>query len=656
MKKNILTVVVVLLLTGCSNWLEVEPLDKIQEEKILNDGRGPVALLATIYRDLPMDDFNYNPFKASGLNIAGVSDNGYNNRGNSAGTFMAGFSPSFMTDDALNPSTNGPSFFDGMAPYWVYAYQSIRRVNQVIDAIKLSSISENDKKTYIAEAKFINAYIYFQLARRYGGVPLISKVQNIGENLEIPRSTEKDTYDYVLAECDLAIADLPATAQAKGRANKWAALGLKSRVALHAASLCKYQSKVAIDPSYPAVIAKLAGVMQAADANAYYQICIDASKTIIDQSGKSLFMPNPASAEAAMKNYSTIFQDPAAADVEVIFAKYYMEGGSGNRTQGHSTDYMYNPRQTNPSLMATKFNPTLDLVDVYETYSNDGIRQNGILATRNDGVETSDYGYADSKKSKYIRYNTPQDIFANKDARFFASIISPGSVWKGKSIIIQGGLIRKNGSSRILLEANETVNGVTYYTFGAADKNMYSGFADITTGNHTQTGFSLRKFLQEDKSVILTESLHSTTPFIDMRLAEIYLNYAEAAVESGLGDANLAATYLNAIRKRAAHQDNVPATIENILKERRVELAFEGSFRFWDLIRRREFQEVFPVDKRKRLALMPVLDLSGATPTYIMARVTSKRDDAPAYWDPKFYYQSIPGISQATYIIQNPQY
>jgi hypothetical protein len=653
MNKNILTVLVVILLTSCSNWLDVEPLDKIQEEKILTDGRGPVALLATIYRDLPMDDFNYNPFRANGLNIF---EHGYNYRGNTAGSIMGGFSASFMTDDALNPTSSLPAFFDGMAPYWQYAYESIRRVNQVIDAINMSTISEADKKIYIAEAKFINAYIYFQLARRYGGVPLISNVQNIGDNLEIPRSTEKVTYDYVLTQCDLAIADLPTVAKAKGRANKWAALGLKSRVALHAASLCKYQSKVAIDPSFPAVGAKLAGAMVASDANYYYQICIDASKAIIDQSGKALYMPNPASPDAAMKNYNTIFQDPNAAEVEVVFAKYYMEGGAGNRTQGHSTDYMYNPRQTNPSLMSTKFNPTLDLVDVYETYSNDGIRQDGILQTRNDGVETSDYGYADSKKTKYIRYNNPQEIFANKDARFFASIIGPGSVWKGKTIVIQGGLIRKNGSSRILLEANETVNGVTYYSFGAADQSLYSGFANISTGNHTQTGFSLRKFLQEDKNVTMTEALHSTTPFIDMRLAEFYLNYAEAVVESGLGDATLAKNYLNAIRKRAGHQDNIEPTIVNILKERRVELAFEGSFRFWDLIRRRDFQEIFPVERRKRLALLPILDLSGATPTYIMARTFSLRDNAITFWDARNYYQSIPGIAQATYIIQNPQY
>ncbi len=651
MNRNIITGILLLVLTSCSDWLDVNPMDKVSDDKILNDRQGPLALLSTIYWDCPIDDFNFNPTRDPGQR---VFIHGYNYRGNAAGSIQDGWSTSFYTDDALPPRSQ--AFFDGMASYWVYAYQSIRRVNQVIDAIKVSSVSESDKKIYIAEAKFINAYMYFQLARRYGGVCLIDGVQNIGEDLQVPRSTEKQTYDYVLSQCDLAIADLPPVAEQKGRANKWAALALKSRVALHAASLCKYNSKAAIDPSFPAVTAKLAGGMVASDANAYYQICIQASKAIIDQSGKALYMPNPSSPADAMKNYSTIFQDPDAASVEVIFAKYYMQGGSGNRAQGHSTDHMYNPRQTNPSLLTTKFNPTLDLVDIYETYSNDGIRQDGILKTRTDGIETSDYNYADSKRSNYIRYNNPQEIFANKDARFFASIIGPGSVWKGTTIIIQGGMIRSNGTSRILIEDSETVNGKTYYAYGALDPTSYSGFANMTAGMHTLTGFSLRKFLQEEKSVILNEATTSTTPFIDMRLAEIYLNYAEAVVESGQGDASLARNYLNAIRKRAGHQDNIDATIGNIMKERRVELAFEGSFRFWDLIRRREFEEVFPVERRRRLALLPIIDLTGAEPAYIMARAFSRRDDNIGFWEPRSYYQSIPGTAQATYIIQNPQY
>ena len=69
-----------------------------------------------------------------------------------------------------------------------------------------------------------------------------------------------------------------------------------------------------------------------------------------------------------------------------------------------------------------------------------------------------------------------------------------------------------------------------------------------------------------------------------MRLAEVYLNYAEAVVEngSGFGDKELAENYLNALRRRAGHTDRISLTLESVLKERRVEMAFEGK-RFWDM-------------------------------------------------------------------------
>jgi L-lactate utilization protein LutC len=55
------------------------------------------------------------------------------------------------------------------------------------------------------------SYAYFALAKRYGGVPLITAVQKYDgdvEALKVPRSTEKETWDFVLKECDIAIANL----------------------------------------------------------------------------------------------------------------------------------------------------------------------------------------------------------------------------------------------------------------------------------------------------------------------------------------------------------------------------------------------------------------------------------------------------------------
>lgn len=98
------------------------------------------------------------------------------------------------------------------------------------------------------------------------------------------------------------------------------------------------------------------------------------------------------------------------------------------------------------------------------------------------------------------------------------------------------------------------------------------------------------------------DRLSSTTSYIDMRLAEVYLNYAEAVVEngSGFGDKELAENCLNALRRRAGHTDRISLTLESVLKERRVEMAFEGK-RFWDMNRRREFHTEFSNNRIRKL-------------------------------------------------------
>ena len=146
----------------------------------------------------------------------------------------------------------------------------------------------------------------------------------------------------------------------------------------------------------------------------------------------------------------------------------------------------------------------------------------------------------------------------------------------------------------------------------------------------------------------------STQPLIDLRLAEIYLNYAEAVAESGQGDATLAAAKLNAIRRRAAHTDNIPLTVANVLKERRVELIFENS-RYWDLIRRRDFHTSF--SSTRRTSLVPLIDLRQNPPKYVFLRALNYYDNSNngLTFQPRQYYLSIPGVS-TNLAIQNPEY
>ena len=222
---------------------------------------------------------------------------------------------------------------------------------------------------------------------------------------------------------------------------------------------------------------------------------------------------------------------------------------------------------------------------------------------------------------------------------------------------MQGGLIKQDGTKIVYTNASaQGKDGKTYFSLGASALSGFSAFSGLGSSsdqNFSNSGFTLKKFLQEGKNVLGTY-FSSTTDFIDIRMGEIYLNYAESVIESGKGDASLAATYLNAIRKRAGHTDNITATVENILKERRVEMAFEGG-RYWDLIRRRDNHNVFKSTKRK--ILVPMLDLRQTTPKYIFVRANNYYDERAngqnfQLWS---YYKGIPGVS-TNKLVQNPQY
>ena len=186
---------------------------------------------------------------------------------------------------------------------------------------------------------------------------------------------------------------------------------------------------------------------------------------------------------------------------------------------------------------------------------------------------------------------------------------------------------------------------------------MCSGFNNVNSGeyaNWTATGFGVRKYMHEGESMS-PDRLSSTTSYIDMRLAEVYLNYAEAVVEngSGFGDKELAENYLNALRRRAGHTDRISLTLESVLKERRVEMAFEGK-RFWDMNRRREFHTEFS-NNRIRKALVPMLDLRGAEPKYVFARVNYFGDETRGgrTFQNINYYRGIPNIA-TNGLVQNP--
>jgi hypothetical protein len=614
---------------SCGDVLDKEPLDKLQGENLFSNPEGVKLYMANLYYQLPIEDFT---FFRQGFNWnTGDPNNG-------------GFAPAMVTDEAVHTEF-GDFIGNDDFQWWDQGYKLIRDTNILIDIIPTLSITEDETKALVGESAFIRAYAYFALAKRYGGVPLITSVQKYEgdvEALKVPRSTEKETWDFVLAQCDVAISNLAESwPGGERRATKWVAYALKARVALHAASLAKYSDRAPI--SGTAVDQKLVGLDKSAAA-AYYKAAIEASEALISSGKFSLYKPAPASPEEAAENYRKLFEDPNIALNEVIFIKGFARPGAGT---GHNYGIWYQPNQTaNGWPHPGRMNPTLDLLDAYESYTEPG--KSAPLVTTETGNDLNDYNGFDPGKN-YKRYDDPAGIYKDKDARLWATAILPGTSWKGQKIIIQAGFIKPDGSPQLFGGEPVTANGKTYYPYGAADRTQYSGF-DTWGGNNTRTGVSFKKFLNEGVNVAPGWN-QTVSDWADFRYAEILLIYAEAIVESGTGTPAKGAQALNDVRRRAGHTRDIPLTIDNVIRERRVELAFENK-RFWDLIRRREYHTLF--NNAVRHALIPVLDLRVSPARYIFIRQTIQRLN-PATFDYKQYYRSIPGVG-SNGLVQNPQY
>jgi len=630
---------IALLQSACTDILNLQSLDKISGETLFSDPTGVKLYMANLYYYLPIEDFNYAP--TGGFHMTdGTKD--VNTQG-----FVT---DSYSLDGA--ESAWGGTFGEGDLLWWEEAYRLNRSVNLVISEIPKLNVDLSDKKKLIGETSFIRAYLYYGLVKRYGGVPIIKDVQDYipGEvdNLKVARSTEKETWDFVLQQCDSAIAYLPSDASAWGdadrRATKWAALALKSRVALHAASIAKYWNLAPLSGS--AVDLGFVGI-NASEANRYYMEAIKASDSIMSSGKYKLYMPHPANPTEAAANYQALFETPSIAKDEAIFVKGYIR--LGNMTS-HNYDWWYNPQQTaRGGAHPGRMNPTLDLIDLYESYDNPG--QPAPIVTTTDGKVGDANGF--NRNKKYLHFNSPAEIFKNKDARFFASINYPDGVWKDVKLTIQGGLVKPNGSAIVLTKGSYThTDGKTYYSYGAESQFDYSGFDTYGAGNMTRSGFLMRKFLQEKINVTPAWN-QSTTDYIDMRFAEVLLNYSEAVLEIGYTENNAqqkAKDALNSIRFRAGHIVEIPLTLVNVLRERRVELAFENRA-VWDLMRRRQMDVEFT--SRKRMGLMPLLDFRVTTPQYIMVRTYF--ESTAITFKPKWYYRAIPGTG-ANGLVQNPQY
>lgn len=589
-----------LVLFSCKkDWLQREPKDILTDDQIWNDPKQYLNLFANYYNRLTTDM----GFDGNWRNMADYDDAMWSGNSN---------------DEGRN---NIASYATNRWEYWDYGL--IRDINLSISKMNQlgTNLSATQKKEFDAEFRFIRAWIYFEMVRRMGGVPIITTelvydYSGDASPLRKPRNKEHEVYDFVASEMDTVKAVLVNTnVSSVTRANKYIAMALKSRAMLYAASLAKYNN---LRPNPITTPGGEVGI-PASMAQGYYQKALLAAEEVIN-SGVYALKKDSTNPGLAFYQATTV----KAGNKEVIFVKDYLTA----KDKRHSFTYdniVRGVREDN--LSSSQIVPSLSLVEAFDYLDGSA----GALKTR-----TAD-------NSDYIYYNKPEDIFANKDARLWGTVVYPGSVFKGSKIEIQAGVKTWNGSAYVTTEgAIGTVHTDGKTLTGSSGPHR-------TNQDVTNTGFNMRKFIEEG-ALTSTRGVRADNWWVWIRLGEMYLNAAEAAFE--LGETPKALGYINTLRERAGFPPNslTTLTLAKIQNERRVELAFEDH-RVWDLKRWRIADQVWNGQANNPIAqvgaLYPYRVIRPGDPTRDGKYVFDRLDKAPRIQSPRNfreqnYYTFIP--------------
>jgi hypothetical protein len=538
--KNIILVLVLLsasLFWSCNDnkFLNVQPTNILTVGETFSDPATVTTVLADLYDRMPRNEDLDNDGSFC------YTDNAFLSQPSSYSIFQ------FQNYD-----------FNDWNVSWSGTYTYIRDLNLFKERLAASAtLSTSDKAEFTAEGRFLLAWVYFDLVKRYGGVPLVLSSLSYNYSgdvsyLQYPRASESQVYDYVIGQCDSISSVLPDDATQKSRVTKAAALALEARAALYAASIEKYNAlrtpTVVCSPDNGEV-----GMTHATHtSDQYYTIALNAAKQIIEGGKYSLYMKKSTDLE---DNFASLFTDKNN-NPEVIFVRDYE---LKFKTEGYTVSNQ--PYGETEDLDGGYLNPSLNLAQSFEKTDN-------TFAPFNIGSVGNPMLYSD-----------PTTLFANRDARLGGTIIYPGSSFKGKLVDIWAGLKMPDGTIKTadIDNAFTTINGVYTQVVGK------DGPVDLE--EHTaQTGFLVRKYL--DPTIGSGKrGTRSDVWWVYFRYAEVLMIAAEASYE--LGDNASAAMYMNQVRARAGL--TIPLkpseiTFDRIVHENRVEFAFEDHY-LWDMKR-----------------------------------------------------------------------
>ncbi|MBN8857524.1 MAG: RagB/SusD family nutrient uptake outer membrane protein [Sphingobacteriales bacterium] len=513
---TVLTINVLLCLSCKKNILDTEPFDKFDENTVWNSRATADAFINGAY--------------ASILGVYSTSP--------SHVQFDA-----YTTNSVVNAAGNGSNValetFDRYSDFGFNRFSNIRRCNLVLNKAPSSAgLTDSDKKELVAEARFLKAMAYFDLARKFGRVMWIDTLLTPDDNFKLPlTSSVGETYDKIIQLLDAAIPGLPKTAKA-GKASCYAALALKSEVALQAAA---YTGN-----------------------DAYYDKAIAAADTIINSGKYSM-----------ESDYEGMFNETKKNSPEIIFAIYRSKVNTNCENISDLQNVM--PNTNNGAVAARGGYPFFKVDGIFLGWTWWGVSQNLVddylVIDQSDPLKAVKWNETSQFTNNVTRISPASSIiedtgrltgnsdvsalmYQHRDKRFYASVVYDSCTWFGESISmkVKGNLYR--------------------LTNGALGPHM------------SPSNYLWRKGVY-NVSPRVAAGVPTDYHWVVFRLGRVYLNKAEALLRQG----KIAEAVQSLNVTRTVHGQLPPSTAGSATeawidykRERRVDLAKEFDY-YWSLLR-----------------------------------------------------------------------
>ena len=540
------TLTMVLFALSCKKVLDVDPTDRISDEVIWTSKANAETFIYGTY--------------GSGI----------------MSPFTTGAGTDVWTSDILaSDGTAGgaqPVFLETLTNRDDYGFNNwaqVRRCNLIIKNVAASTgISDADKKSLIAEGKFLRAMSYFHVARRTGRIVWIDKPLTETDDLKLPTvKTPYESYAYIIKDLEDAVTDLPTTKIA-GRANKYVAAAFLAEAYLQALAYKNYPAAPNVDPNDPML-----------------QKAIDNAQLVI------------AGGYAMEPDYEGMFNETkGATSNEIIYAVY---AKALNTTVQGTTMQTALPNLTvdkvNTFQGSPLFNKAVPFECWPEQFPSQNLADDYLVKDKADPTkalpwtQTSQYmasvDESVNMRVPFTRMGFPQDKVpaAGTEVPIKQGRIKPGSTETIWTLTNEGRDARWKAS--IISDSTRFANELFTTCLRGNATRWISDYGGIWGAGHSNLYW--RKGIYTNVSPSYLNTVRTDYHWVCMRLGRVYLNLAEAYLLKG--DLTNALASLN--KTRTVH-GQLPASAAPDLatawtdykRERRVELTMEND-RYYSLLR-----------------------------------------------------------------------